>query len=93
MTLAFEWDPLKAEANARKHGVSFAEAVTAFQDLRSLTIHDPDHSDREDRFALLGMTAQGRLVVVIHVARRDRLRLVSARRATRQEWLAYSGDR
>jgi len=65
----FEWDRLKADANLEKHGVSFKEAATAFGDPLSLTIADPDHSDREDRFILIGHTFAGRLVVAVHTFR------------------------
>ena len=90
MPFACEWDPEKAEANQRKHGVSFDEALTAFRDPRSLTIHDPDHSDAEDRFVLLGMSDRGRLLVVIHTERNDRLRLISAPPANRREHMTYA---
>jgi uncharacterized protein len=88
----FEWDPEKAGANERKHGVSFGEAATAFGDPLSLTIADPDHSDREDRFVLLGESFRGRLLVVVHTEREDRIRLISARLATRRERRAYEED-
>jgi uncharacterized DUF497 family protein len=63
--LTFEWDSEKASENDSKHGVSFEEASTCFQDPESLTIHDPEHSDAEDRYVLLGMSAQGRLLGVL----------------------------
>ncbi len=91
MSLAFEWDPEKARANARKHGVSFDEAATSFGDPLSVTIPDPDHSDDEDRFILLGSTYQGRLLVVVHTERGDNIRIISARLATRTERHAYEG--
>jgi len=83
--IRFEWDPEKATRNRRKHGVSFREAATAFGDPLSTTIPDPDHSEQEDRFILLGMTYRGRLVVVVHTERGDGVRLISARLATRRE--------
>jgi hypothetical protein len=61
----FEWDPEKASQNKRKHGVSFSEASTAFADPLSLTIFDPDHSEAEDRFLLLGQATSGRLLVIV----------------------------
>jgi uncharacterized DUF497 family protein len=67
----FEWDPEKAVENERKHGVSFDEAATAFGDPLSLTISDPDHSDDEERFVLLGESYAGRLVVVVHTERQE----------------------
>jgi len=82
MRLTFEWDGNKARSNMSKHGVSFEEAATAFGDSLSLTIADPDHSDEEDRFILLGTTYQGRLVVVVHTERGDNIRIISARAAT-----------
>ena len=89
MWLTFEWDPAKALDNERKHGVSFDEAKTAFADASSLTIHDPEHSDPEDRYVLLGMSAAGRLLVVVHVERGDSIRLISARTADRRETAKY----
>lgn len=88
----FEWDPGKAADNERKHGVSLDEAATAFGDPLSLTIPDPDHSEQEDRFILLGETFRGRLVVVVHTDREDRIRLISARLATRSERRTYEED-
>jgi uncharacterized DUF497 family protein len=87
--IKFEWDPTKAEANLAKHGVSFAEAASAFGDTLSLTIFDPDHSDDEDRFVLLGMSSSGRLLVVSHTDRSGTIRLISARTANRQERVQY----
>jgi len=90
--LSFEWDPAKAKANQRKHGVSFSEAATAFGDPLSLTIPDPEHSVGEARFVFVGLTFQGRLVVVAHVERGDTIRLISARLATRVERRAYEEE-
>jgi uncharacterized DUF497 family protein len=89
MGIEFEWDPAKAAANLRKHGVSFEEAVTAFSDPLSVTIPDPMHSEREWRFVLLGRTTASRLVVVAHVDRGARIRVISARPATRKERRQY----
>ena len=83
--MEFEWDQPKAESNLEKHGVSFDEAATAFGDPLSLTIPDPDHSDDEERFILLGESFEGRLVVVVHTERGERIRIISARLATRNE--------
>lgn len=85
MALTFEWDPAKALENERDHGVTFEEASTCFSDLLSSTIHDPDHSDTEDRYVLLGISAQGRLLVVVHTERGDNIRIISARPANRRE--------
>jgi hypothetical protein len=85
MGLKFEWDRRKAVLNIKKHGVSFEHAATAFGDPLSVTIHDPKHSDDEDRFLLLGETKDKKLVVVAHTDRKDTIRLINARPATRQE--------
>ncbi|MBM3790695.1 MAG: BrnT family toxin, partial [Acidobacteria bacterium] len=82
--MIFEWDPEKSSANFRKHGVSFDEATTVFGDPLSVTILDPDHSSTEDRFIDLGISHQARLIVVSYTERGRRIRIVSARRATRK---------
>ena len=89
--LRFEWDPRKNTANQRKHGVSFEEAATVFSDDQALLIDDPDHSDDEDRFILLGMSAALRALVVCHCYResQDTIRIISARKATRKERSTY----
>jgi uncharacterized DUF497 family protein len=87
--IQFEWDLAKATINLAKHGVSFEEAATAFADPLSLTTYDPDHSEDEDRFILVGATDYGRLVVVIHTDRDDSVRIISARLATRAERKTY----
>jgi uncharacterized protein len=89
MALGFSWDSRKAASNERKHGVSFEEAVTAFGDLLSLTVPDPDHSADENRFLLLGLSDQNRLLVVAHVERGDDTRIINARLATRRERTKY----
>jgi len=89
MALKFEWDPQKAEANRKKHGVSFDEASTIFGDPLAVTIADPDHSEREDRLLLLGRSKTGTLLVVAHTERGERIRLISARKATRRERRDY----
>jgi uncharacterized DUF497 family protein len=85
MPLNFEWDGRKAKANVAKHGVSFEEAATVFADPLSLTIPDPDHSQVEERFIILGKSQTGKLLVVVHTERDDNLRIISARRASRRE--------
>ncbi len=93
MALGFSWDPRKAASNERKHGVSFEEAVTAFGDTLSITVPDPDHSADENRFLLLGLSDQDRLLVVAHVERGDDTRIINARLATRRERTKYEeGD-
>lgn len=90
--LRFEWDERKNKTNRQKHGVSFEEAQTAFADERGLLIDDPEHSEAEDRFVLLGMSSALRVLVVCHCYRTggDAIRIISARRADRQEQADYS---
>ena len=88
-SMEIEWDPNKAESNLEKHGVAFDEAATAFGDPLSLTIPDPDHSDDEERFVLLAQSFTGRLVVVVHTYRDQRIRIISARIATKNERRSY----
>lgn len=92
MSLTFEWDPEKAAQNLLRHGVSFEEASRAFRDPLSRTIHDPDHSDDEERFLLLGEVEPGRLLVVAHTDRGRRVRIISARVAGRRERKTYQED-
>ena len=84
-----EWDPKKARANLRKHGVSFDEAATVFLDDLSLTGDDPDHSVSEERSVTFGISSVGRLLVVAHTERGERTRIISARPATRSERKLY----
>ena len=82
----FEWDDKKADANKKKHGVSFAEAATAFQDPNALELHDKASSDSEDRWVLVGLSAKSRVLLVIFVEKfEDSIRIVSARRAEKEE--------
>lgn len=83
--MKFEWDPYKAALNLRKHGVSFEEASAVFGDPLAGTIPDPTRSTREARFVTIGMTPAQRLIVVVHTERDDRIRVISARPATRAE--------
>jgi hypothetical protein len=87
--MEFEWDPDKAARNLAKHGVSFDEAATVFGDPLAMTYFDPDHSDEEDRFVTFGHSDQGRLLVVSHTDREVRVRIISARAATRKERRQY----
>ena len=89
MALRFEWDQRKAELNLRAHGVSFREATTVFSDPLSLTISDPDHSTAEMRFVDIGLSHLGRLLVVSYTQRGDRIRIITARNATRNERRQY----
>ena len=88
--LEFEWDDRKDAANQRRHGVSFAEAQTVFSDDDALLISDPDHSDDEDRFILLGVSSALRALVVCHCYRDgSMIRLISARKANSDEVRQY----
>ncbi|MFM9961880.1 MAG: BrnT family toxin [Planctomycetaceae bacterium] len=87
--MEFEWDPDKADRNWRKHGISFHEAATVFDDPLAITYPDPDHSDEEERFVTFGHSESGRLLVVSHTDREQRTRIISARQATRRERNSY----
>ena len=89
--LRFEWDPRKNAANKRKHGISFDEAETVFADEHALLLDDPDHSDEEERFVLLGLSARFRVLVVVHNYRESEeiIRIISARKATKPERSQY----
>ena len=87
--LTFSWDPAKAEANVKKHGVTFPEAATAFGDPLSLTVPDPDHSVGEARFVLVGLTSESRLVVVAHAEAEESIHIISARLASKAERRSY----
>ena len=89
--LRFEWDVNKAEINAEKHGVSFNEAVTVFADEQAVLFDDPDHSENEERFILLGISAAARMLIVCHCEREGGsvIRVISARKATKTEELQY----
>ena len=89
MSMTFEWDEEKASDNFTKHGVTFAEASTVFADPLSRTIPDPLHSDEEDRFIVLGESAPGRTLVVVHTHRGEDIRIISARKATSRERKDY----
>jgi uncharacterized DUF497 family protein len=90
--LRFEWDTKRDAANQRKHGVSFDEATTVFSDERALLLDDPDHSEEEESFVLLGLGANLRTLVVCHCYREAEsvIRLISTRKATRKERSEYS---
>ncbi|MGH9203358.1 MAG: BrnT family toxin [Vicinamibacterales bacterium] len=87
--MEFEWDPKKAAANVKKHGVEFAEAMTIFGDPLELTIMDPDHSEDERRFLSIGLSAGGRLLVVAYTERAGRMRIINARQASSKERKNY----
>lgn len=86
-TLRFAWDEKKNLANIAKHGVSFAEAQTVFSDINARVIDDPDHSDNENRFIILGLSSKLRVLVVCHCYREnsETVTIISARKATRKE--------
>ena len=88
--MSFEWDDKKAEVNRKKHGVSFAEAATAFQDPNAIELFDEKHSEDEDRWVLVGMSAKSRVLLVIFVEEvEDSIRIVSARKAVTEETDEY----
>jgi uncharacterized protein len=87
--MEFEWNPDKADINLAKHAVSFPEASTIFEDTLSVTFSDPDHSIGEERYVIIGMSDLGRLLIVSHTDRENRIRIISARSANRQEKRFY----
>ena len=91
--LHFEWDSEKAAVNQKKHGVTFLEAATAFGDDLSITVPDPSHSRDESRFVLIGVSAESRLLTVVHVERDVAYRIISARKPTPRERRTYERER
>jgi len=89
LPLTFEWDESKANENLKKHGVSFDEAKTVFNDPFSVTIDDPDHSIEENRYVDIGLSSKSRLIVVSYIERNGRIRIISSRKATRRERKDY----
>jgi uncharacterized protein len=87
--MQFEWNPEKAELNLSKHGVAFQEATTVFNDVLSVTFPDPDHSIGESRYVIIGLSELERLLVVSHTDRLNRVRIISARKTSRQEKRFY----
>ena len=83
--MEFEWDENKAKANLSKHRVSFNEAKTVFDDLLYIDFYDPDYSDDEDRYIIIGESQQRRLLIVSYTEREDKIRLISAREVTKRE--------
>jgi uncharacterized DUF497 family protein len=94
----FEWDPAKAKANLRKHGVSFEQAVTIFLDPRAVSIFDHDHDEQEERWITVGTATQGNVLLVVHTffeSAHDQeytVRVISARRATKREQRQYEAN-
>ena len=89
MEIEFEWDPGKEERNERKHGVSFHEGATVFGDALSWTFPDPDHSEDEERFLTIGLSSQGRILIISHTDRGIKTRIINARPATPSERRDY----
>jgi uncharacterized DUF497 family protein len=87
--MAFEWDKNKAARNLSKHGVSFEEAETIFDDPLLIDFYDPDHSEDEARYLIVGVSNRRRLLIVSYTERGDSIRLISARAVTRSEREAY----
>ena len=91
--MVYEWDSGKATANLKKHQVAFAEAATVFLDPLAVTYQDPDHLEGEPRYVTVGESSRRRVILVAHLDRRDRIRIISARRATRKEAHEYTEAR
>ena len=94
MRYYFEWDPKKANSNKKKHGVTFEQASTVFLDPRMISVFDIEHSEHEDRWATIGIDRNGAMLVVVHTfqqidAESCRIRIISARKATRKESKQY----
>jgi hypothetical protein len=93
--IAFEWDATKAASNIKKHGISFEEAQSVFYDEFAVQFFDNEHSENEDRFLMLGMSVNAKLLLVCHCERDagQVIRIISARKATRREQVFYLGER
>ena len=90
--MKFEWNLGKSESNYRKHGISFEEAATVFNDSLSVSFPDPQHSMRESRYVIIGMSRFGRLLVIAHTDQEEIVRIISARKATRMEKRFYERE-
>ena len=91
LDMQFEWDDEKAASNLSKHKVTFEEAKTVFEDPLYIDFYDPDHSEDEDRYLIVGQSSRGKLLIVSYTERRDAIRIISAREVTRMERAAYEG--
>ena len=91
--LTFEWDEEKAGINLRKHGITFDEAKTVFNDALAVTIHDPEHSTSEHRYIDIGRSSSGRILVVVYTERGTNIRLISSRLAAKAERRTYEEGR
>jgi len=87
--MEFEWDTKKAESNLFKHGISFTEAQTVFDDPLYVDFYDPDHSEAEHRYIIIGESSKNRILLVSYTEREDKTRIISARQVTKQELKAY----
>ena len=92
MDLIFEWDEDKARRNEAKHGITFYEGKTVFNDPFAVTIPDPDHSEYEDRWIDIGFSSKGRFVVVWYTEKHDRIRIIGCRKATPAEQRCYRDE-
>ncbi len=90
--LLFEWDKDKNIINKKKHKVSFEEASSCFGDCESLTIYDPLHSESEERFILIGVSNKGRILLIAHTKRKNKIRIISARKVTKKERRFYENN-
>ena len=90
--MEFEWDPRKAGKNLRKHKVAFTEAATVFSNVLSASVPDPDHSEEEDRYIIIGMSNRFRLLIVSFAERGNRILIISARELTRSERNSYEEE-
>jgi len=93
MSLQFEWNPEKAASNLKKHEVSFEEAATVFDDPVFITLLDEAHSLTEERYLTIGLSATNRLLLIAHTERKGQIRMISARKATKNERQFYEEDR
>ena len=93
MSLRFEWDENKAKLNLNNHKIDFQEATTVFADTLSLTIPDPLHSVEEERFITIGLSYRQNMLVIVHCERKDKIRIISARKATKHERKTYEETR
>ncbi len=89
MNYQFAWDPEKAKSNLKKHQVSFEEASTVFDDPQYITFLDEEHSADEERYITIGLSNKSRLLMVAHTEREDRIRIISTRKATKNEETYY----
>ena len=90
MKFRFEWDPEKAKINLKKHGVDFEEASTIFDDPQFISFLDEEHSAEEERYITIGLSIKSRLIMIAHAEREDRIRIISARKASKNEEKFYN---